>query len=293
MHMKKSIVAIALLSSATVASYASAALLVNEPFSYSAGPLLGNTNSSTGTTWKLASTATSTSAINVITTGTGLTNPDLAITGSGNHASGANRLGFAPAATPLIETSGTVYYSFDLDVTALTGSNTTTGGFDIALNNTGDAATATDPTTAPAKIQMRQDPTNPTTQYDMEVLSNVSATAADANWSVAAGKGLALNTSVFVVAAYSIDTGTASLWINPDPSTLGAGTAPTATETATGGTLVSIGSIIMRQSPAPQQQLAGLLVGTTWADVTSVPEPASISLIGLGAVAGLARRRRA
>jgi hypothetical protein len=278
---------------------ANATLLTYDPFNDTSGqPLLGQTNASTGLSWKLAATTvTSTTALNI---GAGNVLPplplqqpgdatnSLAIGGIGNRTGSCNRLGFFPNGNPLIST-GTVYYSFAMKVTATTGSNTTTGGFFAALNNTGDAATANDPTVAPAKMQMRQHAGATATQYDLEIVSNRNAATADANWT----GPFTVGDTLFLVVGYSLDTHTSSLWINPDTSTFGAASAPAATETDTsdGTSVTQIGSVIMRQSPAPLISLDELRVGTTWADVTTVPEP---SLLGVAwcAVAIVSMRRR-
>jgi hypothetical protein len=281
--------------SLVLAGSASAALLAYEPFDYTSGnALLGQSNASTGSVWQRAATATSTTAITV---GSGnLTPPtplqpalgnSLSISGAGNSSGGANRLGFVSG----VVTSGTVYYSFEMKVTDLTPSNNVIGGFFVALNNTGDSATTSNPSVAPAKIQVRIDPSD-ASKYDMQIVSNRTATSSDANWSAAGPFNV--NDSLFVVAAYSLDTHTSSFWINPDTSTFGAGSAPSATEsdTSDGTSPTQIGSILMRQSPTPGLTLDELRVGTTWADVTSVPEPVSCVLIGMFGAGLTARRRR-
>jgi len=285
---------VAAVSLAAVSSVASAALLVSEPFNYTSGqPLLGQTNTNSGTVWQRAASQTTTTALNI---GAGnltapITEPpasgnSLAITGIGNVSGGANRLAFAPAANPNIVTTGTVYYSFVMNVTSLTGSNNTAGGFFIGLNNTGDAATTTNPTTVGAKLQMRIDPTD-ATKFDMEVCGNRNAAAADTTWQ----GPFALNNQMYIVAAYDFSTFTSSLWINP--GSLGNPTAPPPTQTdSTEVThLAQIGSIIARQSPAPQMVIDELRVATDWQFATSVPEPTMLGMIGLAGV-GMLRRRR-
>ena len=105
--------------------------------------------------------------------------------------------------------------------------------------------------------------------------------------------------TLFLVGSYTFNPNTgddvSSLWINPSSGDLGAGSAPTADfADTTGGTdLVSVGSILLRQSAAPHLTMDELRVGTSWADVTSpVPEPTTHTLLGLGALALMPQRRK-
>lgn len=282
-------------------AHASAAALVYEPFDYVAGPLQGNTNASNGRQWLRAGTADPPAAINVI--GGNLTPPallppavgsSLTITGTGGASGATNRLALTQGPTGTetgFITSGTVYFSFPMKVTSLTGSNTSIGGFFTGLNNTGNSSQTTNPSVVGARLQMRIDPTD-ATKYNLGVFSNTGATAAATSWS----SGLTVGDEVFVVAAYTFNPdGTtndvSSLWINP--GNLGDENAPAAHFTHTGGAdLNQIGSIIARQSPAPHLVMDELRIGTSWADVTPVPEPAMLSVLGLGAAGMLARRSR-
>ena len=94
----------------------------------------------------------------------------------------------------------------------------------------------------------------------------------------------------------------ANLYVNPDPSSFGgAAPAPTVTaQTTTGGDYsgTNIRSFIFRQGNTlsnvnPAVVIADeLRVGTSYADVTPVPEPASAAALGIAALAVLGRRRR-
>jgi hypothetical protein len=270
--------------------------LIYEPFDYSTGALLGQTNPSTGANWLRAGVSTGPTGIQVVSgslydpIGTAVGN-SLAVNGIGDNSGSAERLAIVPVGV----TSGTVYYSMELRGDALTGSNNTIGGFFIGLNNTGNTSQATNPTTVGAKIQARIDPVD-ASKYDIGIFANLTATAGAASWAPA----LTVGDSHFIVVSYTFNTGTtsddvATMWIDPDPLTFGAGSAPVTTiATSTGGTdLGSVSSIIVRQSPAPWMTLDGLRLGTSWADVTSVPEPASLSMLVLPALAMFARRSRA
>ena len=92
------------------ASPAFAVLPVYEGFPYDPGPLLGQSNATSGTSWLLAaqSPTTSTDAINVVSDS--LTPPpglaaaagnSLKITGIGNLSGAANRLAFATTGEPI------------------------------------------------------------------------------------------------------------------------------------------------------------------------------------------------
>jgi hypothetical protein len=280
-----------------------AGLIVYEPFDYTSGTrVLGQANPSTGTPWRLAaqSGTTDTTAINVASGS--LTPPPIltpavgnsaTINGNGNLSGAANRLAFNSSSTGFAADSGnTIYYSLLLRGDALTGSNNTIGGFFIGINNTGDTATTTNPSAVAARIQARVDPTD-ATKYDLGIFRNVTAASGATSWS----GPLDLSSTHFIVASIEQVTGTgndiARIWIDPDPNTFGGPIAPIATRTdnSTGGTDIGAFSIILRQSPAPFFSLDEIRVGTAWSDVT-VPEPTSISLLGLCISIGMLRRRR-
>src|SRR5687767_9887693 len=190
--------------------------LVYEPFNYTAGQdLLGQMHSS-GRPWRRAAPA-ATPPTDIDVAAGNLTPPaalgppsgnSASISGNGNLSGAATRLGLGTGVT-----SGTVYYSFVMRATALTGSNQTIGGFFAALNNTGDADTTTTPTVGMARVQARIDPADPA-RFNLGVFNNRTAVAGDPSWSGA----LAVNQDLFVVASYTIDaagTDTSRMWINP------------------------------------------------------------------------------
>jgi hypothetical protein len=210
----------------------------------------------------------------------------------------ALRLPFPTGTGVAVDSGGTVYYSMALRINDLMSSNTTTGGFFFGLNNSA-GATTTNPTAAAARLQARVDSTDGT-KYNLGIFRNLSATAAATSWS----GPLTVGDTLFVVGSYEAVAGAqndvARLWINPSSSTFGdplfspLTTPPTLIDNSTGsGTDIGILSVLLRQSPAPFVTLDELRVGTSWADVTPVPE-ASAALLFLTAacaVIGGCRKR--
>ena len=83
-------------------------------------------------------------------------------------------------------------------------------------------------------------------------------------------------------------TGDGHLWINPNASTFGAGSAPGGDLLSGGNSqaLARIGSIILEDNAdtEPTGQIDDLRVGLTWADVTpaAVPEPSAFAFGAMG-----------
>ena len=164
------------------------------------------------------------------------------------------------------QTTGTVYYSFILNVSSL-GSLNTTGTYFTGLIQAGSTSAFG------GTVWTRQSTTTGKYNVGVSTRSNsaVSWLAAD----------LDPATSYFIVAAYEIITGTANdvakIWLNT-AAIGGAEPAPDATSVV--GTdlgAAGIGRILLRQDAAtttPFIDLDEIRIGTTWAEVTpsaSVP----------------------
>jgi hypothetical protein len=261
---------------------ASASLLRYEPFNYSdVGTVVEGKMTPGGETWIQAYAAPAPTFPKVAAGNLPMpVEMDAAIgnsaeiDGIGNGSGKCIRLPLGRTFDQTADDGTTVYYSFALRIDALTGSNTTTGGFFIGLNNS-DVVTTANPTAAGARFQSRIDPTDGT-KYNLGIYNNRNAMAASASWSP-----LQLNVgqTYFVVASYEINAGASNdvsrLWINPVLD--GVEPAPSATDLTFAANDINIASIILRQSPAPHLTLDELRVGTSWMSVT-VPEPASLAL---------------
>lgn len=174
------------------------------------------------------------------------------------------------------QTSGTVYFSFLLNVTSL-GSLGTTGGY-----FTGFIQTNATNTNYGATTWLRANGSG----FDIGL--NARTTAANTVWS---STPYSLNTTYLVVIAYQIVAGASNdvvrLWINP--ATGGSEPAPllSATNTGTDFTTTAgtgVGAILIRQatnaSETPFVEMDELRIGTTWADVTPAGATAPIANTG-------------
>jgi len=197
--------------------------------------------------------------------------------------------------------SGTVYYSVLLKITDLTGT-AAAGGAILGFNNTAQTV-ANDGTAAqPSNIE------------DRVLIKSLSATT----YQIGLDKGTGtaanfvfdptiynVNDTQFIVGSYKFNTGsgtddTTELYINPSSATFADDSLkPTPTLTNSTGTDNStIATFLFRQSSAVVPagiQADELRVDSTWSGVTSnlVPEPGSLSLLGIASLAMLRRRRMA
>lgn len=175
-------------------------------------------------------------------------------------------------------TTGSVYYSFILNVSAL-GGLTTTGGYFTTLVQTGS-----------------------TSAFGGAIWTRLSTTAGKYNVGVSTRSNSAVSwlatdldpgTSYFIVGAYDIITGTANdvarIWLNPAVG----GAEPAADATAVVGTdlgAAGVERVLLRQDNAtntPFVEVDEMRAGTTWADVTpsgAVPTITTTALTAFGNV---------
>ncbi|BBO32804.1 hypothetical protein [Lacipirellula parvula] len=301
------------------ATPASAALLMYEGFDYAVSDNLnGRTNPMVGTPWlKSGSSPAGTSQTIVAgsvsypalpsATGNSLSTPRLAAA-----SNTANRITL-PSAPYIRANEGSLFFSFTFrllewdaitDVLAKNATNRK-GGL-IAGFHGGVADTATGMGTATAyagsiwvrrALDYTQTGTDGTagTQnntYELGILKTIaSPSAAEMETAFATSRPLTIGETVLVVAEYKfVNDGTltsdvARLWINPTPGVV---TAPTVVAPiSTSGITTAINSFyIYSHTSSPGDSLVDeVRVGTTFASVVPVPEPAACSMAVLGATA--------
>jgi hypothetical protein len=241
---------------------ASASLLVSDTFNYPAGNLAGNTPP-IGGAWTAQSGTTN--DIQVANNDSIVVNESTGV--QDDHSTFAG--GFTDA-------SGDVLYSsFTVNVPAPTGTLTSVN-FAEFLQGTGN--------------------------FDSRVFVTTPATAGDGYRIALAQTGtlsptkdvfssdLAFGTTYTVVSSYDSAHTDGSLWINPTTLL----SAPLGTTTDAGFSDAST-AYAFRQSAVTGNAIitvGDLQVGTSFADVVSVPEPASLGIIALTGMALLCRRNR-
>jgi hypothetical protein len=244
---------------------AQATLLFSDGFNYNSGSALGGQiNPGNSATWTGGNAGLTVGSGNLTYAGLqDLGGNELSIS---NGSPGSTEIQFAN------QTSGQIYYSFLFNPTAVDSANNYFTAMNPGTTTPGGSADAIDAYYyASGKIELRA--------------NAQSATAGT-------GPVLTLNTTYLIVEEIDLTAKTASLWVNPDSSTFG-GTAPTATASLSSLTATAIDDVGFKtQTAAGGPYLVdNLLIGTTWADVTPVPEPASFALAGLGML-GLVFARR-
>jgi hypothetical protein len=296
--MKKRLVAVALFSAASAASTSAFGSVVYDQFDYPTGTSL---STASGGTW--TATSSGTGEVSVVANnlqytdanpayGTTIGTPTGNAANIPNAAAKSDRIGL----NGLPSGSGTLFYSMLIDVTNLTGL-TTSGAFIAGFNNSTGTATSSI-TQAGARLQVRRD-LNDSTKYNLGIRNDVSASTGTStiSWDTTP---FAAGSTVFVVGEYEFNQSSstddvARLWINPDPSTLGADTAPATTLTSTGGDInqLQIQSFALRAlSGGGTTTVDELRIDNSWQNVTSVPEPASLGVLAAGGALGLLARRR-
>ena len=279
---------------------ANAALLVYDPFNYSpVGADLTNQSPDGGATlWNVTGTNGVSGTDPITIAGGSLSIAGLAPSIGNSITYGGlgltNRISLGS-----IFTSGTLYYSFALQVTDLSNLSTT-GGF-LAGFNTSIGDQAAQPSQVGARVVTRASGTG-----GFQV--GVDKSSGGAMSFVMDPTIFNLGDTIFVVGSYTFISGgttndEARMWVNPDPSTFGLENAPptslfsTAINDVNLSGAIQIQSFLFRQGNAtavPNALIADeLRVGTTWADVTpAIPEPSAVMLLSLVGSAGLFLRRR-
>jgi len=268
-----------------------------EAFDYASGTALsGNMNQSTGSplTWNYVGPGTANTADPTIGSG-GLEYPGFAASAGNSGLADGSQGGVWRINLPGGVNSGTVYYSVLGGVSDLTGlTNTTTGSFLGGLNS--GVGPGTSVTTAGAGLMIHRDAVD-ANAYNL----GVGATVTNADRIFETTPRTAGQT-LLVVGAYQFNEGAdndiAYLWINPDPGTFGAESAPGANVTSNAATVAGgtdnaqLASFFLRNNGVePQQmQIDEVRVGASWAEVTAVPEPAGL-LAAVGAIGLVVRRK--
>lgn len=213
-----------------------------------------------------------------------LTYPGLSNLG-GNDLSlvaGASASTSAANFTATAITSGTVYYSFLLESTALPTANS----YLTSLLNTGSAGPSG--SADPLAVYVG------TTAGGFKI--GVRHTGVGSGATYASGTYGTVGSVDLIVVGYTFGGGgSESLWINPTPG----GSMPAANVTVAAGGTEATGLQVVGFKSNSTGAAAGtwlfdnLLIGTSWADVTpiAVPEPSTFALAGLGML-GLVFARR-
>jgi len=249
--------------------------LLTEQFNYTPHATSGlSAQSQAGSNpWSIINTGDS-----ILVDATSLTYPGLA-------ASTGNKVKYDGSGTDYYtnftsQTSGSVYYSFILNVSSL-GTLNTTGGYFTGVIQSGST------TLFGAAVWTRLSTT--AGRYNVGI-STRSAAASTISWLAA---DLTPGTPCFIVGAYDMVAGTgndvARIWLNT--AAIG-GAEPAADATAVPNTdLSSVARVFLRQDNAnatPFIEVDELRVGTTWAQVTpsgaASPTLSSTALTGFGNV---------
>jgi hypothetical protein len=290
-------------------------LLIYEPFDYADGAaIIGSQNlySPGSPTWARAGTATSPThhaSSPSLTAPSGFPgsvgNAGVTLGGpTGGDFTEYARLGLGAT----YGANQTLYYSLLLNVPDTTGmtvpnSNLNANNDGIIAFNNATGASGTRPSTWAGELTMRLGSAANT--FNLGIRGSTTA-AGTTFWT----SDLTPGSTYLVVVGFTEGAtpgtgGLSSLWLNPNSATFGAATPPTA-DGSTVGTYSSSGtsdhtdSIILGAGIAAgadpsQTYVDEIRVGTTWSDVTAVPEPSTAVLAGFGALGLLswyrARRR--
>ncbi len=273
--------------------------------SYSIGANLVGQTDATGHSWFGAGPTTGTPVTPTIVGGS-IAIPGLSL-GQGNSirmVPGAGPSARLSLGAPFLAANSSIYYSFAFNVNTL-GNLSTSGAFFAGFNNVAGSQTAT-PSVVGARLYLRRVGTS---GFNIGI-SKTGTTSADWYWDTTLYNA---NQDIFVVGSYnygaigaSMTDDSAYLWINPSVGSYGTPTPPTplvsgltGTDLAQNTTNAPIQSFLLMQRATGNQPdvlfVDELRLGTSWAAVTTVPEPSVLALGGLGVlalVAGYRARRR-
>ncbi len=249
-----------------VSASASAQIVFTESFDYTVGTELSAANAA----WAQTNSGDTISIANGSLSVSGL------VTSTGNHVSfDGGGIDYQRAFTAI--SSGTVWYSFAFQVTAFPETSNQGYFAGLGANSTNFAST----------IWTKKDGNG----FNLGVANDTNV----ASLQFVSGT-LSLNTTYFVVANFNIDDDTTSMWFDPSSATFGEVSAPSATISGLSRTArTSLDRFFIRQDNAtntPFILMDEIRVGTTWASVTPVPEPATYAAILGIVVLGLAIVRR-
>ncbi len=240
-----------------LSSPANAALVASDSFAYSAGAVAGNNG---GGGFSAAYTGDG----NI--TSPGLTYPNLLATGNKFTSASTNLGAFRDLASPINTNTGTIFVSF---LASLPGTLPDYGGISFFSGGT--------------------------EELFLGKPSNSNNYGFDVSGGVGSGKNGPAATSSAALLVYRLTftaTGeTIDAYYNPTPGAALPAT-PGDTLVIPEGSFAATLTRIRLQSGTQPINFDEFRIGTTFADVTPVPEPASIGFLAVGGLALLARRRR-
>jgi hypothetical protein len=258
------------------ASAARASVILYDGFGYSAGALRTNGG------W-VGSNATVPSP--TVVSGS-LTYPGLA-TSTGNSVQLTKANGTADRVSTGTITSGTIFYSFIIQLSSVddtaAGISGTGGAFFAGFDDHSSGTTFS----TPAGLFVRRD-AGDTTKINLGI-----STTGSANKSFSGA--FAPTDTLFVVGSFTFGApATLDVYANGSPAIPSdAPVSHTLTTTGSDATTASILSFFLRQNTGEPSTIVvdELRIGTTWADVAPVPEPVALGFVGLGCMSLIARPR--
>jgi hypothetical protein len=296
--MRKSLLLAAAMCLAWLPLQAFGAILALDDFDYSpvGSPLSGHDG------WGIVTNAAG-SPDPTIASGS-LSHPDrLPNAGNSAQLTGTGASGSSKLPLSMTGSTGRVYYSMLVNVSNISNlTDTAAGSFFAGFQpHTQVSPAVSSIATGGGNLLIHRDSDN-ANAYNLGVAASAGG-AGNAD-RVFDTTEFAQGETVFAVVAYQMNPGTndddAFLWLNPDPSTYGATTAPTPTITSNGANTPAndhgpVASFYLRNNGVePDFTLVDdLRVATSWAQVTQlVPEPAAVVTAVIGLIGVLLFKRR-